>query len=44
VLAIDIAQATAPTTSALAITVTGQNDGAVRAAVDSDYVCISVFR
>jgi hypothetical protein len=44
VLAIGIAQATAPTTSALAITVTGQNDGALRTAIDSDYVCISVFR
>jgi hypothetical protein len=44
VLAISIAQATAPTTSALAITVTGQNDGATRTAIDSDYVCVSVFR
>jgi len=44
VLAIGISQATAPTTSALAIVVTGQNDGAVRSAVDSDYVCLAIFR
>ena len=39
---IAIAQATAPTTTALVITVQAQGDGGSRTNIDSDYVCVSI--